>query len=617
MKKWRIKGNQRRFETTKVLQYLQDYRFNSILVKSFIIIVVFLMISFTIIMTAVSRKMDGIIVEEVQNMCENALGKTRDRIDVVMEEVVRISGHLSLDEDVRRFMLPKTNESFGPNQMVNVKKKIEMYSGVFDYIDSIYVYSHKNKYIVSNEDGGKIEAFSDINWMDNLTEREYEPARMIARTKNNSYPNLISYIQPVRLTQMQFLGGIIVNVDNDRLEELVVSNIKDTSESLIISDSRSHIIYSSDPSLLRRKTSDIDFYEQIDSDKPDGYQMINDGEKDLIVAIVSSNVFQWKYISAVPLSAYADHNDSIRNFQMILYGVSILLSILAAFAISIYCYSPVKSILDLLKNPDLYQENISDNTGLMKNETHEIALNIVRNLYSNRQMQAEMKVYTDIIDKAQLTALQAQISPHFLYNTLENIRWRAIELGKGDNEVSQSILYLSEMLRNSLDIDEQIITVEKEINYTQLYIKILQLRYEDKLKVIWEVDEGLLKYAIVKVSLQPIIENAVYHGIKPLRTQGVVTIKGYRKEEQLAIEITDNGVGMAMEKMVRLNEDMNHKYALSKEHIGIRNVNQRLKLLLGDAAGISISSKEGSKTVVTVLLPLQECEKVGGAQGEE
>ena len=598
------------FRKAKILEYLQDYRFNSVLVKSFLTILIFLSLTFTLIMAAVSGKMNDIITEEVGNMSVNSLGKTRDRIDVVMEEVAQISGHLSLDEDVQRFMLPNTQELFGTVHALNVKKKIEMYSGVFDYIDSIYVYSHKNKYIVSDEDGGSIEDFMDINWMPNLTEREYEPARMISRTKSSGYPNLISHIQPIRLTQMQFLGGIIVNIDNDKLEELVISNRQDSRENLIIVDNRDHIIYSSNPSFLRKKIRNIEFYNQIDYNSPDGYQIVNDGEQDVIIAAASSNEFQWKYLSSIPLSAYEGHKDSITVFQMGLYIVSIALSVLIAFAISIYSYNPVKNILDLLKKPDMYQENIKVQTGLKNNETHEIALNIIRNLYSNRQMQMEMKEYADIIDKAQLTALQAQISPHFLYNTLENIRWRAIELGKGDNEVSQSIVYLSEMLRNSLDVDQQLIALEEEIHNTKLYVKILQLRYEDKLKVIWDVDQALFGYTIVKISLQPLIENAVYHGIKPLRIQGVVHIKIYQREEQMLIEVTDNGVGITPLTVAKLNEDMHDKYTLGEEHIGIRNVNQRLRLLLGDEAEIKIASKAGEQTKITLLLPLQKYSEV-------
>lgn len=595
----------RKLPKAKILDYLHDYRFNSILVKSCFIILTFLIGTFTIVMIAVSGKMNGIITEEVGNMSVNSLAKTRDRIDVVMEEVVRISGQLSLDEDIRKFMLPDTNELFEHTQTVNVKRKIEMYSGVFDYIDTIYIYSHKSKYIVTNDGGGNIGNFEDTNWLPNLTEREYEPARMISRLKNDTYPNLISYIQPLRLTQMQFLGGIIVNIDVDRLEELIVSNIQDSSENLMIVDNRNHILFSSQRSNLRKKLNKVDFYKDIDYQEVDGYQIVKNQGEEYLIAVAPSNEFQWKYISSVPLSAYAEYNKGIRDFYFLLCLACVLLSVAGAFFISLYCYKPVKSILDLVKNPDMYHASLTKGSGFRKDETQEIALNIVRNLYSNRQLQAEMKGYADILDKAQLTALQAQISPHFLYNTLENIRWRAMAICKGDNEVSQTILNLSEMLRNSLDIEQQIITLEQEIRNAKLYIEILQLRYEDKLKVVWEVQEQVLRCSIVKVSLQPVIENAVYHGIKPLRKQGVITIRAFSKDGRLQVEVEDNGVGMRAEELLHLRMDLDKRYVLREDHIGIRNVNQRLKLLLGEEAGITVVSRENEGTRVTFYLPLQ------------
>lgn len=587
-----------------ILKYIQDYRFNSIFVKSFAIILVLLVFTFTVIMLAVSNKMNGIITREVGSMSVNSLGKTRDRVDVVMEEAVQISGQLSLDDDIKKFLLPDTKELFGRDQTAKVKAKIEMYSGVFNYIDTIYVYSNKSRYIVSNEGGGKLSEFDDITWLDNLTEREYEPARMISRVKRNSYPYLISYIQPLRLTQMQFLGGIIVNIDISKMKELIVSNIKDSRETLTIVDNRNNILFSSNEKHIMKKIDKVDYYKDIKFQDIDGYQIIHDGDQELLVTVASSNEFNWKYISTVPLNAYDEYNKSTRGFYFKLFLACILISIVASFIIALYCYTPVKNILNLLKHPDIYEESYSVDIGLRKDETHEIALNIVRNLYSNKQMQAEMKSYTNIIDKAQLTALQAQISPHFLYNTLENIRWRAVEICRGDNEVSQIILNLSEMLRISLESDQQLVSIEEEIKNTKLYIKILQLRYEDKLQVLWEVDEKAAGYQIVKVSLQPIIENAVYHGIKPLRKLGVITISVDKLEDKIVIRVKDNGIGMSREEVERLNRDMSEKYILQEDHIGIRNVNQRIKLLMGDEAGLKIESEENLGTTVTLILPL-------------
>lgn len=602
------KKQMRKNRKNMILQYLQDYRFNSILVKSFVIILVVLGCCFTVIMLMVSNKLNSIIQEQVGTMSINTLVKTQERMDTVMQEVVKISGKLSLDNDVLLFLLPDSNNLLSKNPTIGAKQKIDMYAGVFDYIDSIYIYSKKNNYVVTSEGGSDMDGFKDITWLNNLSEREYEPARMISRLKENNYPYLISYIQPIRLTQMQFLGGIIVNINVEKLGKLVVSNVEESKENLLIVDERNNIIFSSNQNYLMKKINKLAFYDGMDFNDQDGYQIVNYDGQDIVVTIASSDDFKWKYISTVPLSAYKEYQNGFRSFYTMLVLFIVVISALASVVISIYCYTPVKNILNLLKDSDLYANGLQSETGLHKDETHEIALNIIRNLYSNKQMQDEMKNYMSIIDKAQITALQAQISPHFLYNTLENIRWKAIAICKGDNEVSQIILNLSEMLRISLDNEHQIITISEEIKNAKLYIEILQLRYEDKMKVEWEIDENALMLPIVKVSLQPIIENAVYHGIKPLRENGLINISVQRTIDEVIITVKDNGIGMNEEEVDILNCDMNEKYLLKEGHIGIRNVNQRLKLLIGDEAGIEIQSKRDEGTTVILKMQLEAAE---------
>jgi two-component system sensor histidine kinase YesM len=612
--KSKISKGKRSIRKNVIIQYLQDYRYNSILVKSFLLILVLLVCSFMGIMLAVSSKMDSITADQVGTMSITALGKTKDRIDTVMQEVVQISGQLSLDHDVLLFLLPDSKDMFNRNRTMVIKEKIGVYSGVLDYIDSIYIYSAKNQYIVTNEDGGNISEFKDDTWYDNLMEREYEPARMISRLKENNYPYLISYIQPIRLTQMQFLGGIIVNIDVAKLDELVISSGDETKEKLFIVDERSNIIFSSNQKYLKEKISNMDFYKNENFNYKDGFQIINDGQQDIIVTVETSDNFKWKYISTMPLDAYKEYQNGLRDFYMLLLIGILLVTVCAAIGISMYCYMPVKNILNLLKNPDLYVESFHEETGLEIDETHEIALNIIRNLYSNKQMQSELKGYTDIINKAQVTALQAQISPHFLYNTLENIRWKAISICKGDNEVSQIILNLSEILRISLENEQQIITIEEELRNVRLYIEILQLRYEGKIQVNWEIDKDALKHSIVKLSLQPIIENAVYHGIKPLRETGIIEIIVQKRIDIVFIEVSDNGIGMSLEEVDILNKDMKEKYQMKEGHIGIRNVNQRLKLLMGEVAGLEIKNQAGNGTSVVFKLPLSilEAERISG-----
>lgn len=599
-------NSQNKFSRNIFLKYLQDYRFNSILVKSLIIILVVLLCSFAIIATLVMNKMNESIEKEVGNMSVNALKKTQERIDTVMREVVQISGQLSLDPDIRMILLPDTDSLLKKNNLQAARRKIESNSNIVDYIDSIYVYSSKNDIIVTGEDSFDLEVMEDMTWFSNLTERIYEPARMVTRLKDNNFPYLISYIKPIRLTQMEFLGGIIVNIDIGKLDELVITNVSNSKENLIIIDDRNNIIFSSNQNYLLKKIDEIEYFDGLNTHYNDEYQIVNDGNDDIILTVAYSDYFDWRYVSTVPLSLYQEYNQGLSNFFWKLVLLIIVIAISASIFISFYSYTPVMNILNLIKNPELYKNSIEGYSSFQKDESQEISLNIIRNIYSNEQLQKEMKNYMSTIDKAHITALQAQISPHFLYNTLENIRWKAMEKLQGDNEVSQVILKLSEMLRMSLDGEKQIITIEDEIRNAKLYIDILRVRYGEKIRVDWDVEASTLALPIVKISLQPLIENSVYHGIKPLRDIGIIRISVQKLAHSVVIKIVDNGIGIEAEELTKLNRDLDEKYLLKENHIGIRNVNQRLKLLMGDNAKMKILSKVNHGTTVILEVPFMK-----------
>lgn len=596
-----------------LLKLLGDYRFNSILVKSFFSILVVLLCTFAIVMWQVSRKIDDVIESEVATMSRNALNQTKERMDTLMNEVVQISGQMSLDEDIMKFLLPEGDGGRNKEATLAAKDQIRMYSGLFDYIDSIYVYSSKLQYVVTSDGGGPLEEFDDLTWHSNLTERIYEPGRMISRVNKPGFPYFLSYIQPIRLTQMQFLGGIIVNIDIDKMDDQMAV---DSSEELLIVDDRDNVIFANRQENLMKKWTELPFAQLLEKEADTGSQSVKTENGEQIFTVLHSSDFKWRYVSVVPMRKYQEYQREFGSFYMLTIVLILILSVIAAVLISVYTYNPVKNILNLLKNPDVYEPVGPAEQGFKQDEIQEITGNIVRNFYSNRQMQKELEDYLNLVNKAQLAALQAQISPHFLYNTLENLRWRAIAICKGDNEVSQIILNLSEMLRISLDNSRQIISLEEEIKNARLYIEILQLRYADKIKVEWNIAEELKKCQIVKVSLQPLIENAVYHGIKPLRGQGVISISAFCEEERVKIQVRDNGVGMSQEECRLLNEDLKSAYQTKEGHIGVRNVGQKLKLILGDAAEMSLRSEIGEGTVVTISLPLRFVESDAEKQGE-
>jgi two-component system sensor histidine kinase YesM len=205
--------------------------------------------------------------------------------------------------------------------------------------------------------------------------------------------------------------------------------------------------------------------------------------------------------------------------------------------------------------------------------------------------------------KLQAFSLQSQINPHFLYNTLEMISLRSNVLLKGDNEISDIVSKLSGMIRNSMSINETLNTFSDEILHAKRYIDIMQLRYRDKFTVEWNIDESLKKCSIPKITLQPLIENAIYHGIKPMKGKGKIKISAIKAGSDLIIKIEDNGVGIYIEKQIELRAVLSLSGKSINERIGLSNINERLKLIFGKKYGLNLESEEGKGTICTITIP--------------
>ena len=202
------------------------------------------------------------------------------------------------------------------------------------------------------------------------------------------------------------------------------------------------------------------------------------------------------------------------------------------------------------------------------------------------------------LHQAELELLQAQINPHFLYNTLDSI---AI-LAESDREedVIDMITSLSTFFRNSLSEGEDIHTLRAEMAQAVSYLEIQQIRYSDILSYSMNIDEDVQDCLIPKLILQPLIENALYHGIKNRRGRGLITITGGRENNKILLRVRDNGIGMDSERLEQLQNGI---YQQKQGSFGLWNVHQRIRLYCGDPYGLSFESAPGEGTTVTVTLP--------------
>lgn len=202
---------------------------------------------------------------------------------------------------------------------------------------------------------------------------------------------------------------------------------------------------------------------------------------------------------------------------------------------------------------------------------------------------------------AELELLQAQINPHFLYNTLDTIVWLA-EAGDQKKVVSM-VGSLSKFFRTSLNQGKDIISIEEELQHVRSYLEIQQIRYQDILEYEIDVPQELGMYRIPKITIQPLVENALYHGIKNKRGLGTISITGEKAEDCFYLYVTDNGIGMGEKRLQQIKDRIGQNAPDENEIYGLYNVNERIRLKFGQEYGISIKSVHMEGTQVCIRLP--------------
>lgn len=203
--------------------------------------------------------------------------------------------------------------------------------------------------------------------------------------------------------------------------------------------------------------------------------------------------------------------------------------------------------------------------------------------------------------RADLRLLQEQINPHFLYNTLDTIVW-LIEGNDSDKAVNM-VVSLSEFFRLVLSKGKEYITIQEEELHIKSYLKIQQVRYRDILEYEIRIDPRLYRYKILKLTLQPLVENSLYHGIKYKRAKGIITVTGEMEEGRIRLRVEDNGVGMEPEELENLQAEIMKPCKDTGKGFGLANVNERIRMNFGTEYGMTIRSEAGKGTIVDILIP--------------
>ena len=417
---------------------------------------------------------------------------------------------------------------------------------------------------------------------------------------NYRYYWVVSLSRAVELTDNgnSTLGVLLVDMNYSSIEQLLTkANTDNSSEYVYLMDSNGEIIYHPKQRLIYTNLFEENNMEAVNYE--DGsHQEIFRGEKRL-VTVKTVSYTGWKIVSVVPMSSLNMGLSSTRMFAIMLVSVVMLAVIILNILVSSRIAKPLKKLNDSVKewesgnmNPDIYVGGSV--------EVEHLGKTLRSTVEQLRQLMHDILVEQEEKRKSELDALQSQINPHFLYNTLDSIVWM-IE-GERYEDAVFMITQLASLFRISLSRGKTIISIEDEIKHAMNYMNIQKVRYKNIFRIDFDVNEEIYQYCTVKLVVQPLLENAIYYGVECMDGDGEIKVRGYRKEKDVYIEVCDNGLGMPKEMVQQLLTE-NNRIRKHGSGVGLINVHNRIQLRFGKPYGLEIESRPDEGTTVRIHLP--------------
>lgn len=369
------------------------------------------------------------------------------------------------------------------------------------------------------------------------------------------------------------------------------------SSSLLLGDSEGNLILSdkvNNKAIVRVLKNNTILNQENGS-----FKIENNNQK-LVVNFYTIPKTGWKLVQVIPYNVLTKELQKLGTFNLGINLIFFFIIILVSYVIAYNITKPLGKLNTLMKK--VTQGNFKIRSDVKGNdEIASLSENFNIMVKEIDALIDELKIAYETRSKIRLEALQAQINPHFLLNTLNGVKWMVTM--KGDLESSKMISDLGYLLENTIGRNEEMIRLSEELKCIESYVSIQRMRYGNRFSLENEIEERLLDFKVPCLFLQPIVENCIIHGLEDKDENGIIRIKGYSEEKYIKIQISDNGKGMSESEISTIMEIINEDKGRFT-NIGVRNVDERIKLIYGNNYGISITSKPGYGTTVEILLPL-------------
>ncbi|MFD0692904.1 sensor histidine kinase [Paenibacillus sp. GCM10027628] len=536
--------------------------------------------------------------QQIYEKSSQVLNLSSSMIENELNKVERLTFSIMSDEQIQQNLVVLNTSD---NDYVRIQSRAKLVDRLVQYINSeTYIiaanitdlhgdsYSSGNLTALSNERQRWIQTTADrgdgsLGWVF----PDAQDYSLIAARQIRSFDNL----------DMKKLGSLALQVNLDKIVNVYAREAV-TREGELLIVSGNNLIY---PRTVSLKAL-INDGSPLDAAK--GYRIIEQDGESYFVSHIHSDNLGWTYYNTLPFQTIFHNIILMKNWMIAAFLISFFLLVGFSMAVARSITRPIEGLITNmrglqigdLESSDLYAIALPsaqmDEVGLLQRTYRMMIVRIQELIKENYTKQL-------IIKETEFRSLQAQINPHFLYNTLESINW--ISKMNGQKQVSRMVEALGYLLRSSISLKQDIISVGEELQLVQHYITIQKVRFEERLDFRLNVPESLASHRIPKLTLQPLLENAIKYAVEVMLEPCTIQISGRATEDAVELVVEDNGPGI---DQPYLEQIMKGERQTKGTGIGLKNIDERIKLSFGEAFGIQVENRESGGTKATIRIPL-------------
>ncbi|MBB6729627.1 sensor histidine kinase [Cohnella zeiphila] len=548
-----------------------------------------------------------VLYDQAVERSQLALSSTMDSLDLTLLNVEQLSTIIATDPNVIS-LLEGSGAKLTSKSILDFAQILKQMSNIKlsnQFVQKISIYHEASNTLLTTGYGSRQPEAEERQWLTDTINRIgsgilYESGRIGTRGGDSGAQSIfndrLSLVRSMDLyNQRRQPNALIISLDQ--------SELRSTVKSLLPTANAYVSLYGQDGSLI------------VGEGSAETAKAAERGGSELLSVTIRSNYSNWQMTIVQPKHEVFRRTESIQRYLYLIAGLSIVLAFIISWTVYKGIASPVKKLMKGMKQISAGMLDVKidykrkDELGFLTETFNQMTLNQKHLIENHYEQQLHLA-------QTELKFLQSQINPHFLYNTLDSIYWTSQNYEA--EEIGEMVLNLSKFFRLSLNKGNDVITVRESIEHLNYYVRIQQLKFLDSFEVEYRIGPEAAEVPVLKLLLQPLVENAILHGMEGCSEGGRLAVGGRVDGEFLELSVADNGRGMTAERIAYVQAELGE---LRRRHIrllslqpeekndlfGLRNVMTRIRLCYGEEADLTVGSREGEGTKAIVRLPLERC----------